>query len=58
MDTVIILQILTILISLIKPVAMYWIQAKYNAAAPHNAIVERTFITNEENNKNDKNNKI
>ena len=54
MDTVIILQILTILISLIKPVAMYWIQAKYNAAAPHNAIVERTFITNEENNKNNK----
>lgn len=54
MDAVIILQILTILISLIKPIAMYWIQAKYNAAAPHNAIIERTFTINEENNKNNK----
>lgn len=37
-QAVLILQGITLTITLLKPILMYWIQAKYNAPAPHESI--------------------
>ena len=50
--TMVILQCVTLGIVLIKPIFMYWIQAKYNADPPHESIrkfeARDPFINNEE----------
>lgn len=47
--TIMILQCITIAIVAIKPVLMYFIQAKYNAPPPHESI-----LRNIDDNKDDK----
>lgn len=37
-QAVLILQGITLTVTLLKPIFMYWIQAKYNASAPHESI--------------------
>lgn len=35
---ILVMQCITLTIMLLKPIIMYWIQAKYNAAPPHESI--------------------